>query len=85
LKQDQCPNGDLSPSYYDGTCGTTAEVSSLVTEKMNFLRPIIRLIFITATEKEKVLVHDIITSCSQTNKKEIIKLACQELVANRDF
>jgi hypothetical protein len=56
-----------------------------VEAKVNVLRPLIRLIYITATEKEKVLVHDIITSCSQTNKKEIIKLACQELVANWDF
>jgi hypothetical protein len=56
-----------------------------VAAKVNVLRPLIRLIYITATEKEKTLVHDIITSCSQTNKKEVIKLACQELVANWDF
>jgi hypothetical protein len=85
LKADSCPAGDLSPSYYDGTCGTTAALAPLVAAKVNVLRSLIRLIYITATEKEKTLVHDIITSCSQTNKKEIIKLACQDLVANRDF
>ncbi|MDR0607009.1 MAG: hypothetical protein LBG52_01360 [Candidatus Peribacteria bacterium] len=52
---------------------------------MNVLRPLIVRIFLTATEAQKNFVHDIITSCSQINKKEIIKLACQELVADGRF
>jgi hypothetical protein len=56
-----------------------------VAKKVNVLKPLIRLIYLTATEEQKQLVHSIITSCSQTNKKEIIKLACQELVENWDF
>jgi hypothetical protein len=56
-----------------------------ITKKVNVLKPLIRLIYITATETQKTFVHSLITSCSQTNKKEIIKLACLELVANRDF
>jgi hypothetical protein len=56
-----------------------------IAKKMNVLRPLIRLIYLTATEQQKQLVHSIITSCSQTNKKEIIKLACQELVEKWEF
>jgi hypothetical protein len=52
---------------------------------VNLLRPLIKLIFLTATAEEKTTIHSIITSCSETNKKEIIKLACQELVESRDF
>ncbi|MDR0649877.1 MAG: hypothetical protein LBG59_00265 [Candidatus Peribacteria bacterium] len=52
---------------------------------MNVLRPLIVRIFLTATEAQKTFVHNLITSCSQTNKKEIIKLACQELVEKWDF
>jgi hypothetical protein len=52
---------------------------------VNVLRPIIKLIFIKATAEEKVLVHKIITSCSETNKNEVIRLACQELVKDWEF
>jgi predicted aspartyl protease len=56
-----------------------------VAKKVNLLRPLIRLIYLTATEEQKTFVYKIITSCSETNKNEIIKLACQELVENWDF
>jgi hypothetical protein len=56
-----------------------------VAKKVNVLKPLIRLIYLTATEQQKQLVHGIITSCSQTNKKEIIKLACQDLVEHWEF
>jgi hypothetical protein len=56
-----------------------------VAKKANLLRPIIKLIYLTATDQQKTLVHNLIISCSQTNKKEVIKLACQELVVNRNF
>jgi hypothetical protein len=56
-----------------------------VAKKVNMLKPLIRLIYITATPEQKTFVHTLINSCSQTNKREVIKLACQELVANRDF
>jgi hypothetical protein len=85
LKADSCPAGDFSVSYYDWTCWTIADLAPLVEAKVNLLRSLIRLIYITATEKEKILVHDIITACSVNNKKEIIKLACQDLVKNGDF
>jgi hypothetical protein len=49
------------------------------------LKSLIKLIFIKATEEEKILVHKIITSCSEANKNEIIRLACQELVENWEF
>jgi hypothetical protein len=52
---------------------------------VNVLRPVIKLIYLTATEEQKTFVHNLITSCSQTNKNEVIKLACQDLVNNRDF
>ncbi|MDR0651570.1 MAG: hypothetical protein LBG59_09600 [Candidatus Peribacteria bacterium] len=52
---------------------------------MNVLRPLIVRIFLTATDAQKTFVHNLITSCSQTNKKEVIKLACQELVEKWDF
>jgi hypothetical protein len=38
-----------------------------------------------ATTEEKATVHTIITSCFETNKKEIIRLACLELVENWEF
>jgi hypothetical protein len=56
-----------------------------VAKKVNVLRPIIRLVYLTATEEQKTFVHKIITSCSETNNNEVIKLACQELVENWDF
>jgi hypothetical protein len=56
-----------------------------VAKKVNLLKPLIRLIYLKATEEQKQFVHKLITSCSQTNKKEIIKLACQELVENWEF
>ncbi|MDR2416193.1 MAG: hypothetical protein LBD75_06425 [Candidatus Peribacteria bacterium] len=56
-----------------------------VAKKVNVLKPLISLIYLTATEQQKAFVHSIITACSQMNKKEIIKLACQELVEHWDF
>jgi hypothetical protein len=53
-----------------------------VAQKVNVLRPLIRLIYLKASEEQKQFVHNLIPSCSKTNKNEIIKLACQELVAN---
>jgi hypothetical protein len=52
---------------------------------VNLLRPVIKLIYLTATEEQKTFVHNLITSCSEANKNEIIKLACQELIEHRDF
>ncbi|MDR2190124.1 MAG: hypothetical protein LBP53_02835 [Candidatus Peribacteria bacterium] len=52
---------------------------------MNLLRPLIVRIYLTATQEQKTLVYDLISSCSVKNKKEVIKLACQELISNRDF
>ncbi|MDR0607327.1 MAG: hypothetical protein LBG52_03030 [Candidatus Peribacteria bacterium] len=49
------------------------------------LKPLIRFIFLTATEEQKRLVYTLITSCSVNNKKEVIKLACQELVETWEF
>jgi hypothetical protein len=56
-----------------------------VAKKVNVLRPVIKLIYLTATEEQKTFVHNLITSCSETNKNEVIKLACADLVKNRDF
>jgi hypothetical protein len=56
-----------------------------VAEKVSLLKSLIQLIFIKATAEEKTLVHKIITSCSETNNNEIIRLACQELVKDWDF
>jgi hypothetical protein len=32
LKQDDCPNGDLSPSYYDNSCETSPEPKKMIEE-----------------------------------------------------
>ncbi|MDR0650101.1 MAG: hypothetical protein LBG59_01495 [Candidatus Peribacteria bacterium] len=56
-----------------------------VAKKVNVLRPLIVRIFLTATEAQKTFIRTLITSCSQTNKKGVIKLACQELVEKWDF
>jgi hypothetical protein len=56
-----------------------------VAKKVNVLKPFIRLIYLTATEEQKTFIHDLIIACSQVNKKEVIKLACQELVRNREL
>jgi hypothetical protein len=85
LSKDTCPTGDFSSSYYDKTCWTTADLADEVAKKVNVLKPLIRFIFLTATEEQKRLVYTLITSCSVNNKKEVIKLACQELVETWEF
>jgi hypothetical protein len=52
---------------------------------VNLLKLLVARIYLIGNDKWKTFIFDLITSCSQTNKNEVIKLACQELVANRDF
>jgi hypothetical protein len=85
LKKDDCPSGDFSSSYYDKTCWTTADLEEEVAKKVNVLRPLRARIYLIGNGKWETFIFDLITSCSQTNKNEVIKLACQELVGHWNF